>query len=72
MKRMYEIVLEREPDGQGLKEWYDTLTAGTNTGADIMNGFFFSSEFQSKTIITKNIFFDYTAHSSDVKQIAKV
>lgn len=31
VKRMYEIVLEREPDGQGLKEWYDTLTAGTNT-----------------------------------------
>ena len=47
VKRMYEIVLEREPDGQGLKEWYDTLTAGTNTGADIMNGFFFSNEFQS-------------------------
>ena len=48
VKRMYEIVLERTPDGKGLREWYDTLVSGTNTGADIMNGFFFSKEFLDK------------------------
>ena len=45
VKRMYEIVLQREPDPAGLDDWYKSLVTGKNTGADIVNGFFFSDEF---------------------------
>ena len=47
VKRMYEIVLGRSPEEDGLKYWYDSLTLGTNEGAEIINGFFFSEEFQN-------------------------
>lgn len=50
VKRMYEIVLERSPDPTGLSEWYDALASGRNTGADIMEGFFFSKEYQNKKL----------------------
>ena len=48
VKRMYEIVLERQPDAAGFNDWYQQLVSGGKTGADIVNGFFFSNEFKGR------------------------
>lgn len=53
VKRMYEIVLQREPDSKGLDDWYNSLVTGKNTGADIVNGFFFSDEFSNLNLNDK-------------------
>ncbi|WP_298530676.1 leucine-rich repeat protein [uncultured Ruminococcus sp.] len=46
--RMYNVVLNREPDAAGLKNWVTKLKDHTASAADIINGFFFSNEYQKK------------------------
>lgn len=46
--RMYNVALNRNPDAAGLKNWVTKLNNHTATAADIINGFFFSSEYQKK------------------------
>ncbi len=46
--RMYNVALNREPDTAGLNSWVKKLNNHTATAADIINGFFFSSEYQGK------------------------
>jgi len=48
IERFYTIVLERNADNRGLDYWTNNLTSGTLTGADVANGFIFSSEFIGK------------------------
>lgn len=45
VKRMYETVLGREPDSEGMNTWYNSLISGAKTGDEIVHGFFFSEEF---------------------------
>lgn len=46
--RLYRITLERDADDEGFTYWYDLLTAGQTTGAEVAKNFIFSNEFQSK------------------------
>ena len=46
--RMYKIVLGREPDQGGLESWVYQLETGRMKAADIVQGFFNSTEYQSK------------------------
>ena len=46
--RMYNVALNRKPDAAGLKNWVTKLNNHTATAADIINGFFFSNEYQKK------------------------
>jgi len=43
--RFYQECLDRDPDPSGLADWVDQLESGTATGADVAQGFVFSSEF---------------------------
>jgi len=45
--RFYQECLNRQPDQQGLDYWTNSLLAGILTGADVANGFVFSTEFTS-------------------------
>lgn len=45
VKRLYETLLLRSPDTQGLDDWTNQLKSGSKTGADIICGFIFSDEF---------------------------
>lgn len=46
--RLYNVVLERQPDGQGLEAWYEQLVHGGQTGAQVVRDFVFSPEFIQK------------------------
>ena len=46
--RLYNVVLEREPDAQGLEAWYGQLVHGGQTGAQVVRDFLFSQEFEQK------------------------
>ena len=48
VKRMYNIVLDREPDATGLKTWTNKLNSKKASASDIINGFFFSDEYKGK------------------------
>ncbi len=50
VRRLYELILSREPDAQGLAEWTDLLNNGNETGADIVSGFIHSDEFNEKDL----------------------
>ncbi len=43
--RFYQQCLSREPEQAGLNNWADALINGTQSGADVANGFIFSQEF---------------------------
>lgn len=43
--RFYELCLGRKPDPAGLAGWVASLLDGSNTGADVAQGFIFSREF---------------------------
>ena len=47
VERMYRIVLKRDPDHEGVQNWYNSLISGQNVGSDIVLGFFLSQEFQN-------------------------
>ena len=46
--RMYNVVLGRNPDATGLKNWTTKLTEHTATASDIIYGFFCSDEYKGK------------------------
>ena len=45
--RMYDKFLNREPDKVGFDDWYNKLLSGELEGADIIEGFAASKEFES-------------------------
>lgn len=48
VERLYTIILERSPDEKGFYDWYAGLESQKMTGADLIYGFVFSTEFQEK------------------------
>ncbi|MBP3296763.1 MAG: DUF4214 domain-containing protein, partial [Lachnospiraceae bacterium] len=46
--RMYDVVLDREPDAGGLDNWVERLDSGESTAVDIVYGFFCSPEYNDK------------------------
>ena len=46
--RLYRVCLNREPEADGLNGWVAALKSGDKTGRDVLFGFIFSDEFQSK------------------------
>jgi len=46
--RFYVQCLERQPDAGGLDQWVGRLLNGSQTGADVVEGFVFSEEFKAK------------------------
>ena len=48
VRRLYNVILLREPDPKGLEEWVQQLKTGTETGAEVTRGFVFSKEFIEK------------------------
>ena len=46
--RLYENILNRKPDANGLKAWADVLKSGKEQGAKVAQGFVESKEFQSR------------------------
>ena len=46
--RLYDIVLHRSHDEKGMSDWYNNLITGTNNGAQVAHGFFFSQEYQNE------------------------
>lgn len=45
--RLYETLLSRAADPEGLNDWTNQLKSGTKTGVDIIQGFVLSNEFTS-------------------------
>ena len=48
--RLYELVLGRKADYNGLTDWFNRLVYEMNTGAEVAQGFVFSNEFQDKKL----------------------
>ncbi|MBC5647879.1 DUF4214 domain-containing protein [Christensenella tenuis] len=48
--RMYQTVLGRNPDNDGLAFWTKNLVKGKNTGVDLAYSFFFSTEMNKKNL----------------------
>ncbi|MBO7424380.1 MAG: DUF4214 domain-containing protein [Clostridiales bacterium] len=48
IERLYNVALGRESEAEGKKFWVDTVTSGSNTGADCARGFLMSAEFLNK------------------------
>ncbi|MCL2425564.1 MAG: Ig-like domain-containing protein [Oscillospiraceae bacterium] len=48
--RLFRLVLQREPDADGLNGWTNQLVTRQNTGADVAYGFFFSPEMRSRNL----------------------
>jgi hypothetical protein len=46
--RFYQLCLDRDPDTAGLNGWTDNLLNQIQTGADVAEGFIYSSEFIAK------------------------
>ena len=46
VRRLYQVVLQREPDAAGLADWCDALTSGRAQGAETAAGFYDSIEFK--------------------------
>ena len=46
--RCYRLMLEREPDVDGLNDWCALLLAGRRSGASLVDSFFVSEEFQNR------------------------
>lgn len=50
VERLYEIVLGRDGDAAGIKEWTTILTKKTMSGSEVASGFFLSDEFISLNV----------------------
>lgn len=48
--RVYNNVLGREPDPKGFEDWVNALASGQQTGAGVVEGFFFSKELEEKNL----------------------
>lgn len=46
--RVYQVVLDRNPDADGLNYWSNSLTSHSKTAADVVANFFFSQEYKAK------------------------
>ncbi len=53
VSRLYSIVLEREGDVEGLADWTNKLLSGEMSGKQVADGFFYSSEFESRWMTDK-------------------
>ena len=58
VERMYEVVLEREPDAGGLDGWTDDLKSGKSSAVDIVRGFLLSPEYTDKEKTNEEIIKD--------------
>ena len=50
VKRLYSLVLGRQPDTKGLDEWVNILIQGDVTGAEVVRDFVYSPEFIGKNV----------------------
>lgn len=57
--RMYQTVLQREPDQRGFDYWVKYLKSGDFTAADVVSTFFNSREYQSKNKPTAEVVTDF-------------
>ena len=48
--RFYTVVLNRQPDENGIADWTNGLLAGTQNGASASYGFVFSDEFEARNL----------------------
>lgn len=48
VSRMYETILGRAGDSDGIADWYGRLVAGISNGSDVAYGFLFSPEYIQK------------------------
>lgn len=48
--RVYQNVLRRPPDEKGFETWVNALASGQQTGAGVVEGFFFSKELEEKNL----------------------
>lgn len=48
--RVYRNVLGRDPDTKGFNDWVQALATGQQTGAGVVEGFFFSDELKKKNL----------------------
>jgi hypothetical protein len=58
VRRMYNIVLNREADSAGLKNWTNQLNNRTKSAADIIMAFFNSSEYQKRNKSSEQMVID--------------
>lgn len=58
VRRMYNVVLNREPDETGLRNWTTKLNNHTATASDLIYGFFWSSEYRGKNKESDEIVYD--------------
>lgn len=50
VRRLYTLVLERNPDEAGLESWVNVLVNGETTGAEVVRDFILSPEFIEKNV----------------------
>lgn len=48
VQRLYQVVLNREPDASGWDFWEQKLISGESSGAEAAYGFVFSEEYQRR------------------------
>ena len=55
VRRCYALILGRDPDAGGMKNWSDQLEAGTATASEIITGFTHSPEFLNRHVSNEDI-----------------
>ncbi len=50
VERLYQNVLYRTPDPEGLENWSQILKCGEKTGSEVVEGFIFSEEFLNRNV----------------------
>ena len=50
VSRLYQLVLGRQPDAGGLNAWTSQLVSGQSTGAQVANGFIYSTELKGRNL----------------------
>ena len=50
VSRLYQLVLGRQPDAGGLNAWTNQLVSGQATGAQVANGFIYSTELKGRNL----------------------
>lgn len=61
VNRMYEEFLNRDPDQSGFDDWYNKLVSGELQGANIIEGFAASEEFEALNLEAED-YFDIMYH----------
>ena len=54
VQRLYQVVLNREPDASGWDFWEQKLISGESSGAEAAYGFVFSEEYQRKHTVAED------------------